>query len=83
MNFRHPTHPGLWLNKPRLNTPNADGYDNIGDSWWRCRIHNKWYHGYCAGCHPNMDKAVRWGATLVAISIVIGLVGFVLWAAVQ
>jgi len=73
MNARHPDHPGLWLNKSRPNTPDADGYDNIGDPWWFCKNHQEWWNGYCSGCNPIMHKFVYIGAIVIITGIISGL----------
>ena len=77
-NIQHPSHPGLWLNKPRPNTPDADGYDDIGDPWWFCEIHQEWWDGYCTGCHPVMHKSVTIGAAVVEVAIVAGFALFLI-----
>lgn len=71
---RHPDHPGLWLNKSRINVTDADGYDDFGDPWWYCSIHAQWWNGYCTGCHPIMDRSVKIGSGIIASAIIVGLV---------
>lgn len=65
-NVRHPNHPGLWLKKIRHNSPDADGYDSIGDPWWFCEEHNQWWHSFCPKCDPVLDKILKLTALIVS-----------------